>query len=117
MTDKHIEDSSAPLIEHLAELRNRLMWALGAFVVCILALFPLAQNILEFLTDPACEVLVDENGKCTVIATQVHGIFFTHVSVSIFGGFCVAFPFIAFQLWRFFCFRRLRTPAHMFCPM
>ncbi|MEM6623254.1 MAG: twin-arginine translocase subunit TatC [Pseudomonadota bacterium] len=101
MSEQHIEDSSAPLIEHLAELRNRLMWALGAFVVAILAVFPFAQQVLEFLTAPACDVLVDENGRCQVIAVQVHGIFFTHVSVSIFGGFCLGFPFIAFQLWRF----------------
>ena len=101
MTDNHIEDSSAPLIEHLAELRNRLMWSLGALVVMILVLFPFAQTVLEFLAQPACDVLISENGACKIISTKVHGIFFTHVSVSIFGGFCVAFPFIAFQLWRF----------------
>ena len=116
MSEKHIEDSSAPLIEHLAELRNRLMWALGAFVVCILALFPFAQQILEFLTDPACEVLVDENGECKIIATDIHGIFFVHVSVSIFGGFCVAFPFIALQLWRFVAPGLYKTEQNAFLP-
>ncbi|MEM7058680.1 MAG: twin-arginine translocase subunit TatC [Pseudomonadota bacterium] len=116
MTERHIEDSSAPLIEHLAELRNRLMWALGAFAVCILALFPFAQQILEFLTAPACEVLVDENGDCKIIATDVHGIFFTHVSVSIFGGFCVAFPFIAFQLWRFVAPGLYKSEQSAFLP-
>ena len=115
-TDQHIEESSAPLIEHLAELRNRLMWALGAFVVCILALFPFAQSILEFLTSPACEVLVDENGNCRIIATDVHGIFFVHVSVSIFGGFCVAFPFIAFQLWRFVAPGLYKSEQSAFLP-
>ena len=116
MTEHHIEDSSAPLIEHLAELRNRLMWALGAFVICILALFPFAQQVLEFLTAPACEVLVDENGECKIISTKVHGIFFTHVSVSIFGGFCVAFPYIAFQLWRFVAPGLYKSEQNAFLP-
>ena len=116
MTEKHIEDSSAPLIEHLAELRNRLMWALGAFVLMILVIFPFAQQVLEFLTKPACDVLVDENGDCQIIAVQVHGIFFTHVSVAIFGGFCVAFPFIAFQLWRFVAPGLYKSEQSAFLP-
>ena len=101
MTDKHIEESSAPLIEHLTELRNRLMWSLGAFVLMILVLFPFAQDIYRFLTQPACDVMIERHGECDFQVIDVHGIFFTHVSVAIFGGFCVAFPFIAFQLWRF----------------
>ena len=116
MTENHIEDSSAPLIEHLSELRNRLMWALGAFVVMILVLFPFAQAILEFLAAPACAVLVTENGECNIISTKVHGIFFTHVSVSIFGGFCVAFPFIAFQLWRFVAPGLYKNEQNAFLP-
>jgi sec-independent protein translocase protein TatC len=116
MSEQHIEESSAPLIEHLAELRKRLMWALAAFVVCILGLFPLAQQVLEFLTAPACQVLVDENGDCKIIATDVHGIFFTHVSVSIFGGFCIAFPFIAFQLWRFVAPGLYKSEQSAFLP-
>ncbi|MEM9138531.1 MAG: twin-arginine translocase subunit TatC [Pseudomonadota bacterium] len=116
MTEQHIDDSSAPLIEHLAELRNRLMWSIGALVVMILAIFPFAQAVLEFLTAPACDVLVDENGACKIIATDVHGIFFTHVSVSIFGGFCAAFPFIAFQLWRFVAPGLYKSEQSAFLP-
>lgn len=102
MTDRHIEDSSAPLIEHLTELRNRLMWALGAFVVCILVLFPFANAIFAFLGEPACVALIAAGReKCEFIAIGAQNIFLMNVSVSIFGGFCLAFPFIAFQLWRF----------------
>ena len=116
MTEEHIENSSAPLIEHLAELRTRLMWSLGVFVVLILAVFPVAQMVLEFLASPACAVLVTENGTCNIISTKVHGIFFTHVSVSIFGGFCLAFPVIAFQLWRFVAPGLYRSEQNAFLP-
>ena len=116
MTDRHIEDSSAPLIEHLAELRNRLMWALGAFVICILALFPFAQQIYEVLTAPACDVLIARRGECEFQTIDVHGIFFTHVSMAIFGGFCVAFPFIALQLWRFVAPGLYKTEQKAFLP-
>ena len=116
MSEKHIDDSSAPLIEHLSELRSRMMWSVGALVVAILAIFPFAQTVLEFLAEPACEVLLDENGKCEIISTKVHGIFFTHVSVSIFGGFCAAFPFIALQMWRFVAPGLYRSEQKAFLP-
>ncbi len=116
MSEQHIDASSAPLIEHLAELRTRLMWSLGAFVVMILVVFPFAQNVLEFLVDPACDVLVTENGACQIISTKVQGIFFTHVSVSIFGGFCIAFPIIAFQMWRFVAPGLYKSEQSAFLP-
>ena len=90
-----IEDSSAPLIEHLAELRNRLMWALGALVVCILVLFPFANTIFDFLANPACTALKDHGREeCDFIAIGAQNIFLMNVSVSIFAGF-----------WEPVCFR------------
>lgn len=116
MTDKHIEDSSAPLIEHLAELRNRLMWSLGAFVVMILVLFPFASTIYEILTKPACDAMITRHGKCGFVSTAFHGIFFANVSLSIFAAFCVSFPFIAVQLWRFVAPGLYKSEQKAFLP-
>lgn len=117
MTDKHIEESSAPLIEHLAELRNRLMWALGAFVVAILAMFPFANTIFNFLAVPACDALLNHGReKCDFIAIGPHLIFLMNVSVSIFAGFCLAFPFIAFQMWRFVAPGLYKSEQNAFLP-
>jgi len=101
MTERHIEDSSAPLIERLATLRTRLMWCVGGLVVAILAFFPIAEHIFEFLTAPACHAFAERGRDCDFIVTGTHQIFFTYVKVSIFAGFCLSFPVIAIQLWRF----------------
>ncbi len=116
MTDNHIEESSAPLIEHLTELRNRLMWALGAFVVMILVIFPFAQDVYDILTKPACDILIERHGACDFQVIDIHGIFFVHISLAIFGGFCVAFPFIAFQLWRFVAPGLYKSEQSAFLP-
>lgn len=117
MTDSHIEDSSAPLIEHLAELRNRLMWSIGALVVTILAVFPVANAIFKFLAAPACTALREHGrAQCDMIAIGAQNIFLMNVSVSIFAGFCVAFPFIAFQLWRFVAPGLYKSEQNAFLP-
>lgn len=117
MSEKHIEDSAAPLIEHLAELRTRLMWALGAFVVAILALFPFANTVFKFLAAPACTALREHGReKCDFIAIGAQNIFLMNVSVSIFAGFCLAFPFIALQMWRFVAPGLYRSEQSAFLP-
>lgn len=117
MTEQQIEDSSAPLIEHLAELRNRLMWALGTFVVAILVVFPFANIVFEFLAGPACTALLEHGREtCEFIAIGAQNIFLMNVSVSIFAGFCLAFPFIAFQLWRFVAPGLYRSEQNAFLP-
>lgn len=117
MTDSHIEDSSAPLIEHLAELRNRLMWSIGALVVAILLVFPFANSIFKFLAAPACEALLDHGrAQCDMIAIGAQNIFLMNVSVSIFAGFCFSFPFIAFQLWRFVAPGLYKSEQNAFLP-
>ncbi|MBK0397800.1 twin-arginine translocase subunit TatC [Limibaculum sp. M0105] len=101
MTEKHIDDSSAPLIEHLIELRSRLIWSLvglgGGFVVCWI----FAEDIYTILTLPLCEALEDRGQRCGLIFTALHEAFFTYLKLALFGGFCLAFPVIANQLWRF----------------
>jgi len=59
-----IEDSSAPLIEHLAELRTRLIHSVAAFVVGLVICFTVATPLFNFLTAPLCQVL--EEGKIAI---------------------------------------------------
>ena len=54
-----IEDSSAPLVEHLAELRNRLIWSVLAFVIAMLVAFPFAKTLLGFLLKPIEKAMRD----------------------------------------------------------
>lgn len=96
-----IEDSSAPLIEHLAELRTRLIRAVLAFVVGMVAMFTVAETILEFISQPLAEVLRARGEDARLIFTAPQEKFFVLIRISIIMGFAVSFPVIAHQLWRF----------------
>ncbi|MEM8793601.1 MAG: twin-arginine translocase subunit TatC [Pseudomonadota bacterium] len=97
MTEKHIEDSSAPLIEHLIELRNRLVYALIALGIGTVACFIFRFQIWDFLSGPLLAVDPD----APIIITAPQEAFFTFMNLAIWGGFFFGFPFIAYQLWAF----------------
>jgi sec-independent protein translocase protein TatC len=101
MTEKHIEESTAPLIDHLMELRTRLIWSIAAFVVAMLICFSVAEPIFDFLAEPMKDAMLRKGHDPQLIFTGAHKVFFTYVQVSMFGGFFFAFPIIANQLWRF----------------
>ena len=97
-----IDDSSAPLIEHLAELRSRLIYAVLAFVVGIVLAFTVAEPILQFLLHPI-EVELRSLGdpSPTLQYTSPQEYLFTLFRISMVFGFALAFPVISYQLWRF----------------
>lgn len=96
-----IEDSAAPLIEHLAELRTRLIHSALAFVVGMVLCFTVATPIFNFLTAPLCQVLADRGQDCDLIFISPQEGFFVAIKISLLGGFMLAFPYIGLQMWRF----------------
>lgn len=96
-----IEDSAAPLIEHLAELRTRLIHSVLYFIVGMVICFTVATPIFNFLTAPLCQVLGERGQDCDLIFISPQEGFFVAIKVSLLGGFMLAFPFIANQMWRF----------------
>ncbi len=112
-----IDDSSAPLIEHLAELRNRLIWSVAAFVVGILLAFVIAEPILDFLLRPIERVMRElGNANPVMQYTAPQEYFFTLVQVSVVAGFGLAFPVIGYQLWRFVAPGLYRSEKNAFLP-
>lgn len=97
----HIDDSSAPLIEHLAELRNRLIWSVIAFFIAMALAYLVWNKIFNFLTVPMCTALAHINQPCQLVLIKLQEGFFVAVSIAVFGGFALSFPIIAYQLWRF----------------
>ncbi|WP_425101166.1 twin-arginine translocase subunit TatC [Tropicibacter sp. S64] len=97
-----LEDSSAPLIEHLAELRTRLIRCVLAFVVGMVLAFTVAEPILQFLLGPI-EATLRELGdpSPTMQYTSPQEYLFTLFRISMVFGFALAFPVISYQLWRF----------------
>ncbi len=114
--DKDIDDSTAPLVEHLAELRTRLINSLLAFCVAMVAAFTVAGPIFNFLAAPLAELLVAHGQKPELIYTGLQQGFFTQVRISVFGGFVLAFPVISYQLWRFVAPGLYRQEKKAFLP-
>ncbi|EEX16362.1 twin arginine-targeting protein translocase TatC [Citreicella sp. SE45] len=97
-----IEDSSAPLIEHLAELRTRLIRSVIAFIIGICLAFTVAEPILQFLLGPIEETLRNLGDPSpTMQYTSPQEYLFTLFRISMVFGFGLAFPVISYQLWRF----------------
>lgn len=115
MTDS-IDDSSAPLVEHLAELRNRLMWAASAFVVAIFVVYPFAMQVFNFLSHPICDVLASMGQNCQLVLISPQEGFFVAINISLFGGLVLAFPVIAYHLWRFVAPGLYRSEKNAFVP-
>jgi sec-independent protein translocase protein TatC len=96
---KDIDDTQAPLMDHLIELRGRLIRAilalLAAFAVCLY----FAGDILGFLIRPLTEAFPPGQGR--LIYTKLYEAFFVELKVALFAGFFVSFPVIANQLWAF----------------
>ena len=97
-----IEDSSAPLIEHLTELRTRLIRSVLAFIVGMVICFTVWNPIFNFLTHPLCDAMaLRGHADCGLILIKLQEGFFVAVSISLLGGLILSFPFISYQLWRF----------------
>ncbi|QIE44554.1 twin-arginine translocase subunit TatC [Pseudohalocynthiibacter aestuariivivens] len=111
-----IEDSSAPLIEHLAELRTRLIRSVVAFLIGMIICFTVATPIFNFLTAPLCSVLADRGQDCDLIFISPQEGFFVAIKVSLLGGFILGFPYIANQMWRFVAPGLYKTEKGAFLP-
>ena len=115
MSAEDIEASKAPLMDHLIELRRRLVWAIAAFVACFIVCFYFAQPIYGFLTEPLSLAIKDPASR-HLIATGVTETFFVYVRVGMFAGLCLAFPVIAAQVWLFVAPGLYRHERNAFLP-
>ena len=114
--EAYIESSAAPLIEHLAELRTRLIRAVIAFLVAMVACFTVAEPILEFLAQPIADVLRARGENPQLIFTAPQEKFFVLIRISVIFGIGLSFPVIAHQLWRFVAPGLYRTAQKAFLP-
>ncbi len=97
-----IEDSSAPLIEHLAELRTRLIHSVLAFIIGMVICFTVWNPIFNFLTSPLCLAMAERGQTdCGLILIKLQEGFFVAISISLLGGLVLGFPYISYQMWRF----------------
>ncbi len=116
-TEDELEDSAAPLIEHLAELRTRLIRSVVAFIIGIVLAFTVAEPILQFLLEPI-EATLRELGdpSPTMQYTSPQEYLFTLFRISMVFGFALAFPVIGHQMWRFVAPGLYRSEKSAFLP-
>ena len=120
--EDEVEASRAPLLDHLLELRTRIIWALIAVAVAFGICFAFALPIYDFLLHPftvAAQLVSNQSGNAIVpklIFTGPMEFFFVKVKLALFGAIILAFPFIAFQIYRFVAPGLYRNERGAFLP-
>ena len=141
--ETEIEGSRAPLLEHLVELRVRLAWSVGALLIAFIACFAFADRIYMFLLHPfqmAAALMAAQKagahhgpfdlvaaitgfkplpigaGAVRLVFTAPLEFFFTKMKLAGFGAVIIAFPMVAFQLYRFVAPGLYRRERKAFLP-
>lgn len=96
---RDIDDSQAPLLDHLIELRTRLLRSIAALFLAFCVCFYFAGDIFAILVHPLTEAFPPGQGK--LIYTKLYEAFFVEIKVALFAAFFISFPIIANQLWAF----------------
>ena len=96
--DRQVDEHSAPFIEHVRELRQRIIWSLIAIVLLFVPIYFFANEIYLVVAAPLLNALPDNT---SMIATRVAAPFITPLKLSAYGALIFAMPFILHQLWAF----------------
>lgn len=93
---REIDETKAPLLDHLIELRKRLLWSVAALAAAFAACLYFARPIFAVLVQPLLRA-----GQGKIIYTDIFEAFFVEIKVAFFAALMVAFPVFATQLWKF----------------
>ena len=112
---KDLDDRQMPLLDHLIELRNRLMYACGAILIGFVGCYFFADEIYNFLVAPLADIYQGQTGR-RMIYTGLTEAFFTYLKVAFWAGAFLTFPFVAAQLWLFIAPGLYRKEKQAFLP-
>jgi len=96
---RDIDETKAPLLDHLIELRKRLLVCVWALLISGAVCYYFSDKILGFLIQPLKDGFGDANGR--LVYTKLYEAFFVELKVAMFGAFFISFPITANQLWMF----------------
>ena len=99
--EDNIDDGKMPLLEHIIELRSRLLRSFLAIILLFFICYYFAPQIYDFLVKPLADVLEGMGGQRRMIYTALHEAFFVNIKVAFFAAIFMAFPFVAIQIWGF----------------
>ena len=100
MAEVGAEEKKMPLLDHLIELRSRLLWCVITFAVLFFASFPLAPYLYGFLIEPLYE-LMKEKPNARMIFTGLPEQFLTQIKISFFTALAISTPVLLLQVWKF----------------
>ncbi len=117
MTDSDtIQDTPMPLLDHIVELRRRLIWSIATFVIAFAICYHFAGDIYRFLAAPLGNIMREKGEQPHLIYTALYEAFFTYIRVAVFGATCLSFPMIAIQAWIFIAPGLYRSEKKAFAP-
>lgn len=96
--DSPIQPTEQPLVEHLIELRRRLVWIIAILIICFLALMPWSQYLYTFIATP---LLAKLPAGSTMIATDVIAPLFVPIKVTLMAALLISLPNTLYQIWAF----------------
>jgi sec-independent protein translocase protein TatC len=109
------DDEKAPLLEHLVELRQRLLYSLIGVAIAFVGAYMVADHIYAFLVQPLADLFAGQEGR-RMIYTGLHEAFFTKIKVAFFAAMFLAFPIIASQIWKFVAPGLYKNEQNAFLP-
>ncbi|MDX1485268.1 MAG: twin-arginine translocase subunit TatC [Alphaproteobacteria bacterium] len=115
MTVSQPGGAKMPLLDHLIELRNRLVYALAALLVGFLICYYFAEDIFAFLVRPLADIYEGQEGR-RMIFTGLTETFFTYLKVAFWAGAFISFPLVAMQLWMFIAPGLYKNEKRAFLP-
>ena len=110
------DGKSAPLMEHLKELRNRILISVAALAVACIVGYLIWKPVFDILSQPMCHAMEVRGQQCQFILVKLQEGFFVAVKIAVWAGFAMAFPVIALQLWRFVAPGLYRNEKSAFLP-
>jgi sec-independent protein translocase protein TatC len=113
------EAHKMPLLDHLIELRQRLLYSAVTLFVAFLACFFFAQQLFDFLVEPLASILIERqgvHGARRLIFTDLTEVFFTHLKVAFFFGAFISCPIFLTQIWLFVAPGLYRNEKSAFAP-
>jgi sec-independent protein translocase protein TatC len=115
MSVEQAGESKMPLLDHLIELRNRLVYALAALLVGFVVCYIFAEEIFAFLVRPLADVYAGQEGR-RMIFTGLTETFFTYLKIAFWAGAFLSFPLVAMQLWMFIAPGLYKNEKSAFLP-
>ena len=116
MNDEQRDEKTMPLIDHLVELRGRMVYSFGVVIVLFFICYYFSADIYAFLVQPLADILDELGSNRRLIYTGLHEAFFTYIKVAFFAAIFLSFPYLAVQIWMFVAPGLYKNEKRAFVP-